>query len=71
MKEQDALELIDALRSGKFTKTMGKLGAIYRGGEERNCCLGVLCRIKGIEGVRKGHCVTYDGYDDYAPPSLG
>ena len=65
------LDLIDALRSGKFTKTIGKLGALYKGGEERNCCLGVFCRIKGLERTVSSHVVLYDGCDDYAPPRLG
>lgn len=71
MNKQDALELIDALRSGKYTKTIGKLGVIDKSGEERNCCLGVLCRLKGLDRSLSHHVVLYDGYDDYAPNALG
>lgn len=46
MKEEIAKRWVDALRSGKYTQTRGKLNNNNTGGF---CCLGVLCDISGLD----------------------
>ena len=68
MKLKDAQELVEALRSGEYKQTNGKLGKIINN-EEHNCCLGVLCRLKKLERREYGIVVFYgDMYNyPYAP----
>lgn len=43
---------VAALRSGEYLQGHGALAVNY-GSAERNCCLGVLCRVAGGEATRE------------------
>jgi len=70
MNKSDALELIDALRSGEYIQGTGRLASTWQG-EESNCCLGVLCRIKGLKGVSAIGSIRYGGCLIYPPKGIG
>lgn len=46
-----AQKWVDALRSGEFQQTTGKLGAVAADGSRAYCCLGVLCEVAVADGV--------------------
>lgn len=47
MNKEWAMKWVEALRSGKYTQGKGMLETL----DGRNCCLGILCRIAGLEPV--------------------
>ena len=49
MKKKPAMELVAALRSGKYRQTKGKL----HGGSNTYCCLGVACAVSGVGKYEK------------------
>lgn len=71
MRKRDKERWIKALRSGKYKQAIGALGEIIEG-EEHNCCLGVACRVFGLERDldSDGDFATYDKADSVAPMSL-
>jgi hypothetical protein len=40
-----------ALRSGDFTQGKGSLTFVYENGTQKDCCLGVLCKLAVTAGV--------------------
>ena len=42
---------VQALRSGIYEKTTGKLHKVNEDDDQRFCCLGVLCDIAAMDGV--------------------
>lgn len=73
----DKLRLwVDALRSGDYHQTSGKL----RSTDDRYCCLGVLCDVARKDGVKmkielfdySGSTtgIAYDGYSTFPPPAV-
>lgn len=58
---------LDALKSGKYTHCLGRLGGI-RNGIQKNCCLGVLCDILAVHKyVNEGGSISYDGMEAFPP----
>lgn len=56
----------DALRSDRFKQGIGRLTGITEQGEDKDCCLGVLCKVAVENGVvvevdRTGPYVSYGG----------
>lgn len=56
---------IEALESGKYRQTQGRLAAPVNK-KRAYCCLGVLCEVAGIPRER----YTYDGDSAYLSPNL-
>lgn len=65
---------VDALRSGEFGQTTGRLGKVDETGEASYCCLGVLCEIALADGleldrkVDESHKeITFNGFGGLPP----
>lgn len=56
MNKEWAMKWVEALRSGKYTQGKCMLETL----DGRNCCLGVLCRITGMEPVVVGELKRFD-----------
>lgn len=61
MKKKLAMKWVEALRSGKYEQ-----GSSYLECDNKFCCLGVLCKVMGVEGTRVevntgGYKVEFDG----------
>lgn len=80
----NAQKWVEALRSGEYPQTEGKLTrwgaglspALNRTYPVGHCCLGVACELAVKDGVEinvmhdeRGY-VHYDGEDNYLPPSV-
>jgi hypothetical protein len=65
---------VAALRSGKFRQGEGCLTYRYGNGEhDKDCCLGVACKVAGLVGTDEGNVPTriqYDGERTVLPSSL-
>src|SRR4051812_18230243 len=62
---------IDALESGDYEQGRSLLAIVADDGKRKYCCLGVLCEVLGIPGVKVGSRVSilYDGADIVLPDS--
>lgn len=57
---------VDALRSGDFNQTDGRLGRVDNEGNESFCCLGVLCELVAADGtISRSVSDKYWDEDDY------
>lgn len=69
MKKEIAEKWVEALRSGKYKQTKGKLRT-----PKGYCCLGVLCDISGISKWELGNEITgeyrYDRSRNFLPMSV-
>lgn len=66
---------VKALRSGKFQQGYGKLHYENKDGEQKFCCLGVLCELAVKEGVispseKYNRDYEYDGADATLPEAV-
>lgn len=57
---------LDALKSGRYRHCKGQLGRVALG-EQKNCCLGVLCEVLKIELFQMGYDIIYANMVAYAP----
>ena len=58
---------VDALRSGKYAQTKGRLRELDTDGEPVYCCLGVACelhRLTGKGGKWRGEQFVMKGYEE-------
>jgi hypothetical protein len=73
MNEEIKKQWVAALRSGAYKQGTGRLHDTYRG-EDRFCCLGVLCDLAAREGVvnvrSSGPDILYDDEADVLPQSV-
>jgi hypothetical protein len=62
---------IDALESGDYEQGRSVLATVADDGKRKYCCLGVLCEVLGIPGVKAGShlSILYDGADIVLPDS--
>jgi len=80
MTPEDKALWVNALRSGEYKQGQYRLTTVTDEGEERDCCLGVACKVFGAKrevievenditgGVSKS--VRYEGMGSYLPMSL-
>lgn len=52
---------LTALRSGEYLQARNVLQKGIGESYEGNCCLGVLCRVAGIEPKKTGKDITFEG----------
>lgn len=68
MKQDIALDLIDRLRSGKYTQGHSVLRSTTDDGAVKNCCLGIVCDMAVEAGVITSPVVyeTWAGETSYS-----
>lgn len=69
MTPEDKKLIVDALMSGEYKQVHLALGRM-KGGEEYNCCLGVMCRIFKSHRTENTTTVLYDGENAMLPSKL-
>lgn len=65
MKPEIKAEWLRRLRSGEYTQGKRRLRVTTAKGEERYCCLGILCEMAVEQGVIKSEPLAGDKYSDY------
>lgn len=65
MKPEIKAEWLRRLRSGEYTQGKKRLRVTTAKGEERYCCLGILCEMAVEQGVIKSEPLVGDKYSDY------
>ena len=71
MNKTDARNLIRALRSGKYQQGEGQLRTCDTAPTHtRYCCLGVLCKIKGLEELTNGFKSQGIIFNSLPPPKI-
>ena len=72
MNPQIKQKWVDALRSGEYQQTKGRLRK-----EDKFCCLGVLCDLYGKENnvkwnlANNGYNYEFQKFESYLPSSVG
>lgn len=64
MKAELKAKWLAALRSGEYLQARNVLQKGIGESYEGNCCLGVLCRVAGIEPKKTGKYITFEGKED-------
>ncbi len=54
-------KLVEALRSGEYTQGIGQLTFIDKDGNEKDCCLGVACKVAIKDGLELSVVRVGDG----------
>lgn len=79
MLSENAQKLVDALRSGDYEQGRHALTIRFPNGAERDCCLGVACKVAIADGVAvdmqtrassQDVMVLYDGDGSMLPKSV-